>query len=401
MKTILVVDDEPKIATLARDYLEHAGFAVLTAGDGPSALSTIRQRRPDLVVLDLGLPGLDGLDVTRELRRNSTIPIVMLTARDDELDKLLGLELGADDYLTKPFSPRELVARVRAVLRRADRAPEAAETIRAGDVVLDLPRMRAEVEGAVVDLTPTEFQLLAHDGGAARPDLHPRPAARRAPRDRLRDLRARHRLARQEPAPQGRAGPARRRATSRRSTASAIDSPTIGRPTDVTRATARLRVPPTPADGRPVAGARRTPPRAGRRANGSPRTGWGRLRRGDMRTAREEWRRHRMEEMSRGGLDRRPPWARWRGFGCIFGLLFLFVIGVAGRRDDARGLAARAVPGLVALAVVIGVLIWMGRTLFLTPRHSTDWSTPRAGSRPATTPSGSTSTRARPAVCAS
>ncbi len=167
MKTILVVDDEPKIATLARDYLEHAGFAVLTAGDGPSALATIRQRRPDLVVLDLGLPGLDGLDVTRELRRSSTIPIVMLTARDDELDKLLGLELGADDYLTKPFSPRELVARVRAVLRRADRAPEAAETIRAGDVVLDLPRMRAEVEGTVVDLTPTEFQLLATM--AARP----------------------------------------------------------------------------------------------------------------------------------------------------------------------------------------------------------------------------------------
>ena len=161
MKTILVVDDEPKIATLARDYLEHAGFAVLTAGDGPSALATIRQRRPDLVVLDLGLPGLDGLDVTRELRRDSTIPIVMLTARDDELDKLLGLELGADDYLTKPFSPRELVARVRAVLRRADRPLEAAETIRAGDVVLDLPRMRAEVAGTAVDLTPTEFQLLA------------------------------------------------------------------------------------------------------------------------------------------------------------------------------------------------------------------------------------------------
>jgi DNA-binding response OmpR family regulator len=167
MKTILVVDDEPKIATLARDYLEHAGFAVLTAGDGPSALTTIRQRRPDLVVLDLGLPGLDGLDVTRELRRSSTIPIVMLTARDDELDKLLGLELGADDYLTKPFSPRELVARVRAVLRRADRAPEAAETIRAGDVILDLPRMRAEIDGTVVELTPTEFQLLATM--AARP----------------------------------------------------------------------------------------------------------------------------------------------------------------------------------------------------------------------------------------
>ncbi len=161
MKTILVVDDEPKIATLARDYLEHAGFAVLTANDGPSALAMIRQRRPDLVVLDLGLPGLDGLDLTRELRRDSTIPIVMLTARDDELDKLLGLELGADDYMTKPFSPRELVARVRAVLRRAERPLEAAETIRAGDVVLDLPRMRAEVGGTAVELTPTEFQLLA------------------------------------------------------------------------------------------------------------------------------------------------------------------------------------------------------------------------------------------------
>ncbi len=161
MKTVLVVDDEPKIATLARDYLEHAGFAVLTAGDGPTALATIRQRHPDLVVLDLGLPGLDGLDVTRELRRDSAIPIVMLTARDDELDKLVGLELGADDYLTKPFSPRELVARVRAVLRRTDRPVVAAETIRAGDVVLDLPRMRAEVAGTAVELTPTEFQLLA------------------------------------------------------------------------------------------------------------------------------------------------------------------------------------------------------------------------------------------------
>jgi DNA-binding response OmpR family regulator len=167
MKTVLVVDDEPKIATLARDYLEHAGFVVLTARDGPSALAAIRQRKPDLVVLDLGLPGLDGLDVTREVRRDSSIPIVMLTARDDEVDKILGLELGADDYLTKPFSPRELVARVRAVLRRAERAPDASETIQAGDVVLDLPRMRVEVHGVAIDLTPTEFHLLA--AMAARP----------------------------------------------------------------------------------------------------------------------------------------------------------------------------------------------------------------------------------------
>ena len=167
MKTVLVVDDEPKIAQLARDYLEHAGFEVLTAGDGRGALALVRQRRPDLVVLDLGLPGLDGLDVTRELRRDSTIPIVMLTARDDELDKLLGLELGADDYLTKPFSPRELVARVKAVLRRADRPAEATETIHAGELTLDLPRMRAVLAGTTVELTPTEFQLLATM--AARP----------------------------------------------------------------------------------------------------------------------------------------------------------------------------------------------------------------------------------------
>jgi DNA-binding response OmpR family regulator len=161
MKTVLVVDDEPRIAQLARDYLEHAGFDVLTAADGRSALDLVRQRRPDLVVLDLGLPGLDGLDVTRELRRDSNLPIVMLTARDDELDKLLGLELGADDYLTKPFSPRELVARVKAVLRRSERQPEAAEAIHAGELTLDLPRMRTDLAGTPIELTPTEFHLLA------------------------------------------------------------------------------------------------------------------------------------------------------------------------------------------------------------------------------------------------
>src|SRR6476661_4864406 len=163
MKTILVVDDEPKIADLARDYLEHAGFAVRTAGDGEAALTAVRRDRPDLVVLDLGLPGLDGLDVTRAIRRDSNLPVIMLTARDDELDKLLGLELGADDYLTKPFSPRELVARVRAVLRRVDaHADHAAdEVIRAGDLVLDVPRMRTELEGRAIELTPTEFTLLA------------------------------------------------------------------------------------------------------------------------------------------------------------------------------------------------------------------------------------------------
>jgi two-component system, OmpR family, alkaline phosphatase synthesis response regulator PhoP len=164
MKTILVVDDEPKIAALARDYLEHAGYAVLVAADGRAAIDAVGRSRPDLVVLDLGLPEVDGLDVTREIRRTSTLPIVMLTARDDEVDKLLGLELGADDYLTKPFSPRELVARVKAVLRRADAAsgpPAGRDLIRAGDVTLDVPRMRVDADGRSIDLTPTEFQLLA------------------------------------------------------------------------------------------------------------------------------------------------------------------------------------------------------------------------------------------------
>ena len=161
MKTILVVDDEARIVELTRDYLEHGGFAVLTATDGPSALEVVHRRSPDLAVLDLGLPGLDGLDVLREIRRTSALPVVILTARDDEIDKLLGLELGADDYLTKPFSPRELVARVRAVLRRTAAAAAPSDTIRTGDLLLDVPRMRVELSGRPVDLTPTEFQLLA------------------------------------------------------------------------------------------------------------------------------------------------------------------------------------------------------------------------------------------------
>jgi len=129
VKTVLVVDDEPRIVALARDYLEHAGFAVLTAVDGPSALKVARTRKPDILVLDLGLPGMDGLDVARTLRRESSVPIVMLTARDDELDRVLGLEIGADDYVTKPFSPRELVARIRAILRRVDRETEPSDRI--------------------------------------------------------------------------------------------------------------------------------------------------------------------------------------------------------------------------------------------------------------------------------
>jgi two-component system, OmpR family, alkaline phosphatase synthesis response regulator PhoP len=161
VKTILVVDDEPNIVRIARDYLERAGFAVVTAGDGSSALRQWRERRPDLVILDLGLPGIDGLDVARTLRRGSTLPIIMLTARTEESDTLVGLELGADDYVTKPFSPKELVARVRAVLRRVEAAEAPPDLIRAGDVELDVPRMRVTVDGRRIELTPTEFELLA------------------------------------------------------------------------------------------------------------------------------------------------------------------------------------------------------------------------------------------------
>jgi DNA-binding response OmpR family regulator len=162
VRTILVVEDEMKIARLVRDYLEHAGFEVVVAGDGEAALSSARGSKPDLVVLDLGLPGRDGLDVTRELRRTSNVPIVMLTARGDEADRVVGLELGADDYVVKPFSPRELVARIRAVLRRTDGTRAGGpEVLRASDVEVDLPRMRVAVAGRPVELTPTEFELLA------------------------------------------------------------------------------------------------------------------------------------------------------------------------------------------------------------------------------------------------
>ncbi len=162
MKTILVVDDEPKIVKLVRDYLERAGFAVHTAADGKTALSLARTEKPDLIVLDLGLPRLDGLDVTRELRKVTGVPVIMLTGRSEESDKLIGLELGADDYITKPFSPKELVARVRVVLRRVENASAAPEVLHAAGLTLDLPRMRVSAEGREIEeLTPTEFNLLA------------------------------------------------------------------------------------------------------------------------------------------------------------------------------------------------------------------------------------------------
>jgi len=162
MKTILVVDDELKITRLLRDYLQQAGFRVVTASDGPGALASARTERPDLIVLDLGLPGLDGLDVTRTLRKSSDVPIIMLTARAEEADRIVGLELGADDYLVKPFSPKELVARVRAVLRRVDASVEAPDLVRAGDLEIDTTRRTVNVNARAIDLTATEFELLLH-----------------------------------------------------------------------------------------------------------------------------------------------------------------------------------------------------------------------------------------------
>jgi two-component system, OmpR family, alkaline phosphatase synthesis response regulator PhoP len=162
-KTVLVVEDEPGIVTIVRDYLERAGFRVLTAGDGDTALRLARLERPNLMVLDLMLPGTDGLDVIRALRADPSLhlmSVIMLTARVDEADRLVGLELGADDYVTKPFSPRELVARVRAVLRRAEGSGTYSPTVRAGNLSIDLQRRTVRSGDTPVELTATEFYLL-------------------------------------------------------------------------------------------------------------------------------------------------------------------------------------------------------------------------------------------------
>jgi two-component system alkaline phosphatase synthesis response regulator PhoP len=160
VKRVLVVEDEVNIARLVRDYLHQAGFDVLQASDGPTALHLARAEKPDMIVLDLGLPGMDGYDVTRELRARSSVPIIMLTARSEESDRIVGLELGADDYIVKPFSPRELVARIRAVLRRADATLGGGEIVRAGSLTIDIPKMRVAVDGSEIELTSSEFDIL-------------------------------------------------------------------------------------------------------------------------------------------------------------------------------------------------------------------------------------------------
>ena len=159
-KKILVIDDEPQIVKVLKAYLEKAGFQVATAADGSSALVAFQRERPDFMILDLNLPGMDGLDVCKEIRRTSNIPILMLTARVEEADRLIGLELGADDYVIKPFSPREVVARVRTIFRRTAAEPAKPDAIRVGDLAIDLDEHTITAAGRPIELTPTEFEIL-------------------------------------------------------------------------------------------------------------------------------------------------------------------------------------------------------------------------------------------------
>lgn len=160
MATVLVVDDDPKIRDLLRLYLEREGHRTAFAEDGPQALERARQRRPDIVLLDVMLPGLDGFEVCRQLRDESDAPILLLTARSGDSDKVVGLDLGADDYIVKPFSPRELMARVRAHLRRRRRPTEDGPILEADGLVLDPGRVEVELDGVPIQVTPSEFRLL-------------------------------------------------------------------------------------------------------------------------------------------------------------------------------------------------------------------------------------------------
>jgi DNA-binding response OmpR family regulator len=160
METVLVVDDEPTLREVVVRYLERAGYRALEAGDGDEAEALMRTQPPDLVILDLMLPGTDGLELCRRIRADSALPVIMLTARGEEADRIVGLELGADDYVTKPFSPRELVARVRTVLRRTNGPVEARDRIQHGDLTLDSETRDVRKSGSLVSLTAREFDLL-------------------------------------------------------------------------------------------------------------------------------------------------------------------------------------------------------------------------------------------------
>jgi two-component system, OmpR family, alkaline phosphatase synthesis response regulator PhoP len=159
-KKIFVVDDEPQIVKVLKAYLEKAGYAVITAGDGKAALAIFQREKPDFVILDLNLPGMDGLDVCKAIRHDSNIPILMLTARVEEADRLIGLELGADDYVVKPFSPREVVARVKTIFRRTTAEPAKLDTIQVGQILIDQQQHTVHLDGRPIDLTPTEFEIL-------------------------------------------------------------------------------------------------------------------------------------------------------------------------------------------------------------------------------------------------
>ena len=160
--TILVVDDEPKVCDLLRVYLERSGYGVACAGDGRAALAEVEHRHPDLVLLDLNLPGIDGIEVCKTLRKTSDTPIIMLTARDEEADRIVGLELGADDYVTKPFSPREVVARVKAVLRRRDTSSGDRRPVVVGDITVDSSRYEVTYRRKPLRLTAREFAIVEH-----------------------------------------------------------------------------------------------------------------------------------------------------------------------------------------------------------------------------------------------
>ena len=171
-KKILIVDDETKIVKVLKAYLEQSGFQVVTAADGQAALAIFMREKPDFMILDLNLPGMDGLDVCRTVRKQSNIPILMLTARVEEADKLIGLELGADDYVIKPFSPREVVARVRTIFRRADGELAQPEILRVGDLQIDLDQHTVMVSERNIELTPTEFDILVVLVSAAQTRVH-------------------------------------------------------------------------------------------------------------------------------------------------------------------------------------------------------------------------------------
>lgn len=159
---ILVVDDNPKIVEVLSAYLAAEGFDVVTAADGPSALEAAESSHPDLALVDVMLPGVDGIELTRRFQRERDLPVILVTARTDEIDRLIGLEVGADDYIGKPFSPREVVARVKAVLRRAERASASpGRVMRVADLELDEERRHVSLAGATIDLTRTEFEILA------------------------------------------------------------------------------------------------------------------------------------------------------------------------------------------------------------------------------------------------